>query len=114
MPEHPPQPRKIAIVGYTGVQSLDLTGPYEVFAMANRFRGDAYYEPILASPAGGMINCNSGLQLAGAIALAELPSDLDTILFGGGTEEGLLSMRDGPVLEWLNDRKTSTRRIGSV
>lgn len=114
MPEIPPKPRKIAIVGYTGVQSLDLTGPYEVFAMANRFGGAAYYEPILASPSGGMIDCNSGLQLAGAVALADLPPDLDTILFGGGTEEGLMSMRDGPVLGWLDARKTSTRRIGSV
>jgi len=32
-------PRKIAIVGYGGAQSLDLNGPFEVFAMANRFGG---------------------------------------------------------------------------
>ena len=50
-----PPPRKIALVGYTGVQSLDLVGPFEVFSMANRFGGVAAYEPILASPEGGKV-----------------------------------------------------------
>jgi transcriptional regulator GlxA family with amidase domain len=108
------KPRKIAIVGYAGVQSLDLAGPYEVFAMANRFGGVAAYDPILASPEGGLIHCNSGLQLAGAVAIADLPADLDTILVAGGDTDGLLAMRAGPVPDWLNSRTPSTRRIGSV
>jgi len=114
MIQAPASPRKIAIVGYTGVQSLDLAGPFEVFAMANRFGGAAYYEPILTSPEGGMITCNSGIQFAGAVALADLPAALDTIIIAGGDEPGLRSMRDGPVIKWLNNRTHSTRRIGSV
>ncbi len=82
--------------------------------MANRFGGAKAYEPILASPAGGVIHCNSGLMLEGAVALADLPLDLDTILVGGGDEPGLLSMRDRGVLEWLVARASTTRRIGSV
>jgi putative intracellular protease/amidase len=38
------RPRKIAIIGYDGVQSLDVTGPFEVFAIANRFGGQAAYD----------------------------------------------------------------------
>lgn len=106
--------RKIAIIGYPGAQSLDLAGPLEVFAMANRFGNAAAYAPILASPAGGVIQCNSGLQLAGSVALKDLPRDLDTILVGGGDEAGLLAMRDAGVLAWIADRTPSTRRIGSV
>jgi transcriptional regulator GlxA family with amidase domain len=106
--------RKIALVGYPGVQSLDLSGPLEVFSMANRFGGVRAYEPILASPAGGVIHCNSGLQLAGAVALRHLPDDLDTILIGGGDEAGLQAMRDPDVLGWLAKRAATTRRIGSV
>ncbi|MES2895970.1 MAG: GlxA family transcriptional regulator [Pseudomonadota bacterium] len=107
-------PRKIALVGYPGVQSLDLSGPLEVFSMANRFGGVQAYEPILASPEGGVIRCNSGLQLAGSVALRDLPDDLDTILIGGGDEAGLEAMRETDVLAWLADRATTTRRIGSV
>ena len=59
-------PRKIAIVGYGGAQSLDINGPFEVFAMANRFGALVAYEPILASPNGGAIVCNSGLSIAGS------------------------------------------------
>jgi transcriptional regulator GlxA family with amidase domain len=82
--------------------------------MANRFGNAAAYAPILASPAGGVIHCNSGLQLAGSVALEDLPRDLDTILVGGGDEAGLLGMRDAGVLDWIADRTPSTRRIGSV
>ena len=107
-------PRKMALVGYPGVQSLDVVGPFEVFAMANRFGGQHFYEVLLASPQGGDIVCNSGVTLSGSIALEDLPTGLDTILIGGGDEAGLLSMRDARVMNWLNRRAGTTRRVGSV
>jgi transcriptional regulator GlxA family with amidase domain len=82
--------------------------------MANRFGGEKLYEPILASPAGGEITCNSGVRLTGAVPLADLPDDLDTILVAGGDEAGLRSMGVSEVLGWLNDRAATTRRVGSV
>lgn len=114
MPVPHARPRKVALVGYRGAQSLDLTGPFEVFAMANRFSGAKAYEPMLASPEGGAIVCNSGVALAGATALADLPEDLDTILVAGGDDSGLLAMRATGVVEWLNKRVGTTRRLGSV
>ena len=115
MTQIPARPRKIALVGYVGVQSLDLVGPYEVFSMASNFGGGDLYEPILASPEGGEIHCNSGVRLAGSLALADLPADLDTVLVGGGHEAGLRAMgeNDG-VLDWLRGRAATTRRMGSV
>ena len=106
--------RKIALVGYPGVQSLDLVGPLEVFSMANRIGGAAVYELILASPAGGTIVCNSGLQLAGSTSLQELPEDLDTVLVAGGSDAALREVADEGVLEWLRQRAATSRRIGSV
>lgn len=114
MTERESVPRKMALVGYHGVQSLDIVGSLEVFAMANRFGGRQIYEILLASPRGGDIVCNSGVVLAGAIALRDLPSGLDTILIGGGDKAGLLSMRDASVTDWLNRRAGTTRRVGSV
>ena len=107
-------PRKVALVGYAGVQSLDVVGPLEVFSMANRFGGQLFYDVLLASPRGGDIVCNSGVILSGSIALEDLPTGLDTILIGGGDEDGLLSMRDTKVMTWLTGRASSTRRVGSV
>lgn len=106
--------RKVALVGYPGVQSLDLVGPLEVFSMANRFGDPAGYAVVLASPAGGTITCNSGLQLAGTVALADLPGDLDTILVAGGSEDALQDVAGARVLEWLRSRSADTRRVGSV
>lgn len=107
-------PRKVALIGYPGAQSLDIVGPLEVFAQAHRFGAPNAYEVILASPVGGTILCNSGLQLAGSVRLADLPGDLDTILVAGGSEDALRLAADVMVLEWLNDRAGKTRRIGSV
>jgi len=105
-------PRKIALIGYHGVQSLDLVGPWEVFSMANNYAGSTAYAPIMASPEGGEILTNSGLRLTGTTALADLPDDLDTVLVGGGTEEGLRSMESA--IAWLRARSVSTPRLGSV
>ena len=106
--------RKVALVGYPGVQSLDLIGPWEVFAMANRFAGERHYQPILAAPEAGEILSNSGLKLGGAVAVADLPPDLDTILVGGGDAAGLRAVSETSVIDWLTLRATDTRRIGSV
>lgn len=114
MTEPSPNPRRIALVGYPGVQSLDLVGPLEVFSMANDRRGGSAYQVILASPAGGDIVSNAGLVLGGSTALADLPDDLDTILFAGGSEAGLRAMQGSEVIAWLQARARSTRRMGSV
>lgn len=108
------RPRSIALVGYPGVQSLDLVGPLEVFSMANNYGGGDRYRPILASAEGGDIRCNSGLVLAGATALADLPDGLDTILVAGGSDAGLRGQEGGPLIDWLVARRDTTRRIGSV
>ncbi|MDQ0465037.1 transcriptional regulator GlxA family with amidase domain [Caulobacter ginsengisoli] len=113
MTQPAPLLRRIALVGYPGAQSLDLVGPMEVFSMASDRRGGGY-EVILASPAGGDIVCNSGLVLGGSTALADLPRDLDTILFAGGDEPGLRAMQNTDVIDWLRDRARLTRRMGSV
>src|SRR4051812_582001 len=62
--------RRITLVAYPGVQTLDVTGPYEVFAMANRFTGESgpasYDLEIVAQRAGApelTVESSSGLRL---------------------------------------------------
>ncbi len=112
MPTPAHRSRRIALVGYHGVQSLDLVGPWEVFSMANNYAKVRAYDPIMASPAGGDIVSNSGLVIAGATALTDLPADLDTVLVGGGDTAGLQSMEGA--LPWFRGRALNTRRLGSV
>jgi len=111
---HMPHLRTIALVGYDGAQALDLVGPLEVFSMANTFAPRPVYEVLIASPSGGEIVTNSGLRLAGSIALDDLPETLDTVLVVGGHERGLRAMETNGSLDWLRARRDRTRRIGSV
>lgn len=107
-------PRNVALIGYEGAQSLDIVGPLEVFAMANRFSESPPYKVMLASPEGGTIRCNSGLGLADSAALDDLPVALDTILVAGGSRDALRRVSDARLLGWLNARAATTRRLGSV
>ena len=106
--------RRIVLIGYPGAQSLDLVGPFEVFSMANRSGDPGAYEVILASEEGGEIICNSGLRLGGAVALADLPDEIDTILISGGVEDAVRRARDGALPAWLAGRHSQARRVGSV
>jgi transcriptional regulator GlxA family with amidase domain len=114
MRTNPVTARKVALLGYDGAQSLDLVGPLEVFAMADRYASGAGYEVILASPGGGEIATQSGLRIAGVHRIDELPADLDTILIAGGNEAGLRGMGERGLLRWLRGRAATTRRVGSV
>jgi transcriptional regulator GlxA family with amidase domain len=114
MPSSVPSLRRIALIGYPGAQSLDLVGPLEVFSMADRRTTKRTYEIFLASERGGAIDCNAGLQLAGALLLSELPDRLDTILIAGGDENSSRAARESALPAWVRRRARKTRRIGSV
>ncbi|WP_175965541.1 GlxA family transcriptional regulator [Burkholderia sp. BCC0322] len=117
MPQ-PLQPvRDIVVIGFEGVQSLDITGPMEVFAIANRYRPDhaTPYRLTLASQDGDDIVTHAGLRLAGTTALAALPGRIDTIIVAGGSETALRhAASDAGVLPWLRTRLAGTRRIASI
>lgn len=112
---HPP--RLVALIGFDGVQSLDLIGPMEVFAIANSAlpEGQPPYRVILASAAGGEIVSNAGLRMAGMTAVADLPEGLDTVVVAGGGLDGLVrEINDTALVAWLQARAPVTRRVASV
>lgn len=110
----PSNSRKIALIGFEGVQSLDLVGPLEAFSMANIFGAAVPYEVLLASPGGGEIIASSGLKFAGTIALQDVPEDIDTFLVAGGELEFLGAMQVPAVHDWLRERARITRRVCSI
>lgn len=106
--------KRVVLVGFQGVQALDIVGPMEVFSMANSFSSQARYEIVLASPEGGNLTCSSGMVLAGVAPLKGLPAELDTIIIGGGEEPTLRALQSTWLVDWVRERATRTRRMASV
>lgn len=110
--------RRIAMVGFDGVQILDVTGPLEVFSLAGRLlveRGEAAvppYEVVLAARHAGPVKASSGLALVASATLAEL-GEVDTLLIAGGVGRRV-AQQDNALLEWLATHAPRARRHGSV
>ena len=108
------QPRSIAFFAIDGVQTLDVTGPMEVFALANRFRPGSY-DLMLASPTGGPIHTHAGLDIGPARRLTLLPDGLDTLVVCGGSDAAMrAAWAAGTELSWLQARAPEFRRIVSI
>jgi transcriptional regulator GlxA family with amidase domain len=78
--------RKVLIVGFPGVQALDLVGPFDVFAGASKaltFQGKEGYEPVLASLDGQPVATGTGLTF-GTATLPNPPEPVDTLVLPGG------------------------------
>jgi transcriptional regulator GlxA family with amidase domain len=108
-------PREIVIVVYEGVQSLDLTGPQEVFCGADaalrRSGAGRGYRVTVASLDGEPLRTSSGLRIAPDVRLADAPARIDTLIVAGG--EG--SRRADPALvDWVREHARSARRVASV
>ena len=97
--------RTVLIVLFDDVQSLDVTGPLEVFA---HLRG---YQVTTASLGAAPVTTSSGLRLSPDAALAHLKKAPDLLLVPGG--EGA-RRRDPDVVAWLRDNAPRARRLASV
>lgn len=106
-------PRQIAILAYPGVQSLDVTGPLEVFTAAgvhdSRGRG---YRTLVLAPQAGPVRSSSGLTLVPDGAVFDAPA-LDTLIIAGG-EGTAAALADPTLIEWIGDTARRTRRVASV
>ncbi|MFF3843266.1 GlxA family transcriptional regulator [Streptomyces sp. NPDC001930] len=106
--------RPVLVVLFDGVQSLDVTGPYEVFAGAGRASGDPDTYPIrTASLDGGPVRTHSGLRLLPDTTLAEAvaggaPHTL-VVPGGEGTREP-----DPALIDWLRTHAPGAGRLVSV
>ncbi len=106
--------RRIVIVTYDGVNSLDVSGPSSVFARANEL-APASYEILHASPTGEKVCTQSGIVFADLAELCALTRPIDTIMVAGGGEKALRKViAEGRLTTWLNEMASSTRRLGSV
>ncbi len=108
--------RSVVIVGYPGVQSLDVTGPFEVFAGARRaarsFDIDGGYDVQLVAAEGEPVTSESGLTLT-AGSLPPRGTRIDTLLLPGGS--GVAgARRSPPLVDWIRRTGPRARRVATV
>jgi len=100
--------RRVVIVAFPGVQSLDVVGPAEVFASAS----DEYRVEIVA-PLAGVVRASSGLALFADAALTDLRGDIDTLVVAGG-EGTRRVMADERFVGAIRRLAPTCRRVASV
>ena len=109
---HQIPPRRIEFLAFPDVQLLDVTGPLQVFATANRLIGESRYEPRVVSAVAGLVTSSSGLAFL-TEALPPPADPLDTLVIAGGAGVDT-ARRDPALLDWIIARSKSARRIASV
>ncbi|MGW5607384.1 GlxA family transcriptional regulator [Streptomyces sp. NPDC003753] len=101
--------RTLLVVLFDGVQSLDVTGPVEVFAGAE-LRRPGSYRLVTASLDGGPVRTSSGLTMAADHALSDAPAPHTLIVPGGqGSRHP-----DERLLDWLREHGPRADRLVSV
>ncbi|WDZ94274.1 GlxA family transcriptional regulator [Herbaspirillum sp. WKF16] len=111
-------PRRVALLAYGGMNLLDLSGPLQVFATANRLAGSERYRLHVASAAGGVIVTNAGLPLA-TESLATLDralrdeAGLHTLISPGGSLGDDFDI-DADLVAWIRRHAAQAQRVCSV
>ncbi len=112
------RPRQIAILAFPEVQSLDVTGPLEVFATAHKLieltgRKDPGYEVQILSPSGAPLRTSSGLQIVPHADIEHAPARLDSLIVAGGHGSRAIAA-DPATLAWIAKTSKQARRTASV
>ncbi|MFN0246867.1 MAG: GlxA family transcriptional regulator, partial [Kofleriaceae bacterium] len=129
-------PRKrVIVVVFDGVQTLDATGPAEVFAVAARvvanvhrddapaahavsaraLRGGTFYDVVIAARGGGMLATSCGLEIRVRDLAAISPRAGDTILVAGGDRAAIVdAATDRALVAWLGRAARVAERVTSV
>ncbi len=100
------------------MQSLDFTGPLEVFAGAQRLieeseRRERGYEVELLSVDGKPLQTSSGLTVTPHASLTNVPELIDTLIVAGGYG-CMQAATDRGLLEWIRRTSKTARRTASV
>jgi transcriptional regulator GlxA family with amidase domain len=101
------------MVGFDDVQSLDVTGPTEVFSLADRAAATSTYSIELVCEGGGPVRTSSGLELRPHRSLEDCRGPIDTLIVAGGI--GVRdAARDERLISWIRLAARRSRRVASV
>ena len=105
---------KVAIVVFEDVQSLDVAGPMDVFAEANKFLPeDSRYDVALVGMRAGGLSCANGMEIHVGFGYADYDEQPDLMLVAGGPR--LPEFKPAPgILAWMREKAEHSLRFGSV
>jgi len=111
------EPRKIGLIGYDGVQALDLVGPSDAFASA-RIPADGgtsrcAYKVLVLGLTAKPFQAESGLVFQPNCTLADSPS-LDTLIVPGGRGVRTEPAIAHAIAAWVMQYAHKIRRIATV
>ncbi|MFE1100656.1 GlxA family transcriptional regulator [Nocardiopsis alba] len=113
-----PIAHRVVIAVFPDVDLLDVTGPAEVFALADRETGGrSGYRVRLAGPVAGEVRTSAGIRLLADLAFDEVGEAVDTLLVPGAvdmTDDGPRARLDPDVVSWVRRTAPHARRVASV
>lgn len=104
----------IVVVPMPGIFLLDIAGPCDVFAAADKLLdGNGGYDILLASPLNSKkINTKAGIEVICQATIGTITQRIDTLIIGGFSMH-LLENGDR-FFHWLKDVYPTVNRIGSI
>lgn len=106
--------RRVVIFTFDGGQSLDVTGPLEVFSGTETVGAPGYTVEVVA-PTRGPVHMSSGLGLLAVRGLADVRGPVDTFVVAGGNQEGITRLSlDPAVIAQITCVAARSRRVASV
>lgn len=105
--------RRVVVLAFDGVQSLDVTGPIEVFDVATRHGITPPYRVEVVAPTAQAVTTTSGISINPARALGAGRDAVDTFIVAGG--EGVHEhIRDADLVAQVRRVARRSRRVASV
>jgi transcriptional regulator GlxA family with amidase domain len=104
--------RRVVIVAFPRVQTLDVLGPAEVFATADQLRGGGAYEVEVVATEPGPLRTSS-VALHPDRTTADPPGRIDTLLVAGGRGVHAAAEDEG-LVAWVTAAAERSRRVTSV
>ncbi|WP_080469681.1 AraC family transcriptional regulator [Enterobacter hormaechei] len=104
----------VVILAVPGVQMLDVCGPIDVFAEANRVLRRDFYTLRILSVTGPVVQSSSGVKLSANASLTDCTELITDTFIIAGAPEIARYQPDSRVLEKIDALCESSRRYGSV
>lgn len=97
---------------FDDVEVLEFSGPYEVFAVANRLEEQELFKLLTVSYSGKPLRATGGLHITPDYAMHECP-DLDVIIVPGGDGSKEVTQIE-EALNWVVHRAEQAEKVMSV
>lgn len=110
------KPLRVGLIGYDGVQALDIIGPSDAFTIAEIESDNGQrrpcYEVIIVGITNKPFRAESGVSFQPHTTLGNAPT-LDTLIIPGG-RGARIGQSGSLIAKWISSRAKRIRRIASV